>query len=281
MPIFRQALAVLAEDPDRSQNRERAEKIRSVIAEFERTGEGALEGPESQLPPPGALSPEGWDDLGLQYLAQHPQHAKLCFERAALGQPETGRYWLHLATCLVAVEAPDQDIISAYGLAVMRDPSELKGWVGLASALQEAGRFEEAVAAWDEGIALVPAAEALAHQRAFCQEAQALLSRGEAWDAKAWHGEGTRRLDAKEWNLSDFAFGRAIALSASYPGALMGKGLANFEWATALKADGNSAAALRFRLAAEPLAKALALRPDQAGLKDLLEQCHKELEGPI
>ncbi len=277
IPIFRQALAVLEEDKDRPQNQERGEKIRKVIADFEQTGEGEVHGPASQLPPAGSLSPEGWDDLGMQFLAEHPQHAKVCFERAAKGQPGNGSFWLHLATSLVAVEAPDQDIISVYGLAVMRDPGELKAWVGLAAALQEVERFDEATAAWDEAIKLAPGAEAPRQQRAFCQEADRLLIEGKGWEAKAWLAEGSRRLDANEWHLAEFAFGRALSLAPIYPGALMGKGIANFQWANALKAEGNPAAGLRYQMAAESLAKALELRPEAPGVEEILNQCRTEL----
>jgi hypothetical protein len=59
----------------------------------------------------------------------------------------------------------------------------------------------------------------------------------------------------------------------------MGKGLANFHWAYALKAEDNVASVLRFRMASEALTRARELRPDQAGLQDILDQCSIELAG--
>ena len=280
MPLFRQALKFLEADPDRPQNQERAEKIRRLIADFEREGETHSTGPASMLPPAGSLEPAGWDELGMQLLAQHPASARVCFERAARADPENGRHWLHLAGALLAVEAPDREIISVYGLAVMKDPGEIQGWIGLASALQECHRFEEAVAAWDKVIELAPDIPHQHRQRAFCLEAEALQAQGAAWDAKAWHQEGSRRIDAKEWQSADFAFGRALELAPKYPGALMGKGLANFDWATFLKEQGNPAARLRFKIASEALEAALALRPRETYLQDIIDECRKELATP-
>jgi tetratricopeptide (TPR) repeat protein len=277
MPLFRQALTILEEDPDRPQDRERWEKIHQVIVDFERTGEEASTGPAALLPPMNSLSPEGWDDLGMQLVQSHPLQAKICFERAAVGRPERALFWLHLAMCLGVVGAPQQDVISAYAQVIMRDAGEWRGWIGLASSLQEAARFDEAVAAWDKTLEVVPHKDHPLRQRAFCVEAHALQVRGQTWDAKAWHAEGSRQLDAKQWNLSDFAFSRALEMAPVYPGALMGKGLANFHWATELKLAGNSASILRFRIAKDALDRALALRPEAPGVSDVIAECQNEI----
>jgi tetratricopeptide (TPR) repeat protein len=280
LPLLRQALTILDADPTRPQNQERAERIRKLVAEVEATGDGRAEGPVSELPPPGALEPGAWDELGTRILAQHPASARVCFERAARADPEQGRYWLHLAGALLALEAPDQEIISVYGLAVMKGPEQLEAWIGLASALQECHRFEEAEAAWGKVIELAPGIPHPPRQRAFCLEAEALRAQGAAWDAKAWHQEGSRRVDAKEWQMADFAFGQALERAARYPGALMGKGLANFNWAASLKEQGNAAARVRYKIASEALAAALALRPSEAYLQEVIDECRKELSPP-
>jgi len=67
----------------------------------------------------------------------------------------------------------------------MPDPGELKAGVGLAAALQEVERFDEATAAWDEAIKLAPGAEAPPQKRGFCREVDLLLIEGKGWGAKA------------------------------------------------------------------------------------------------
>lgn len=278
LPLFRQALQILEEDPDRPQDRERWEKIQQLVVDLERTGAVEPVGPAAQLPPAYSLQPSGWDDLGMQLFQTHPLQAKICFERAAVGQPERALYWLHLAMCLGVVGAPQQDVISAYAQVIIKDPSEWRGWIGLASSLQEASRFDEAIAAWDKTLEVVPHKDHPLRQRAFCVEAYQLQVQGQSWDAKAWHTEASRRLDAKQWNLADFAFTRALEISPVYPGALMGKGLANFQWATELKTEGNSAAILRFKIAKDALERARSLRPDAPGVGEILAECDKEIQ---
>jgi hypothetical protein len=54
-------------------------------------------------------------------------------------------------------------------------------------------------------------------------------------------------------------------------GALCGKDFANHRWGEALKAQGNAAAPLRFRMAKEPVEDAPKIKPGTPGLADVLD----------
>ncbi len=149
-----------------------------------------------------------------------------------------------------------------------------------AFVLQEDGRFDAALAAWDEVLALQPGDPAALEGASFCHRAAELMREGGAWDEAAWGQKGITFFEAGEWALADMAYGRVLDLSPLHLSAVCGKGLANFKWAAALKARGDPTAPRRFQAAAVAIREALRLHPGNGALNRVLSLCERELGRP-
>ncbi|MFN8010792.1 MAG: hypothetical protein U0P81_05250 [Holophagaceae bacterium] len=277
VPLLKQALALM--DPKRfPEDRARAAKFEALIRELE--AEPAPLDPgdaAAALPPDGSLTGAGWDELGLRVMPHRVDSARLCFQRAVKAEPANGEFRLHLAMAVLASEAPDDEVIAAFREAVRLAPKDGRALTGLAASLQEAGRYGEACATWDRVLAQWPGEEKALRNRAFCGEAEALFKHGADLKAGDWVQIGMQLFDEGRWQLADLSFSRALAMSPGLHGGLCGKGIANFRWGEALKAEGNAAATLRFRMAKEAVEAALKVNPGTPGLADVLDLCRKAL----
>ncbi len=277
VPILKQALALM--DPARfPEDKVRAAKFTSLIRELEK-GEGPAEAddPAAPLPPDGSLTASGWDELGMRVMPHRVDSALLCFRRAVKADAYNAEFRLHLAMALLAVEAPDAEVIEAFQEAVRLAPKDARALAGLAGSYQESRRYDEAKAAWDRVIAAQPENARAHDMRDFCGEADALLKRGEALSGSQWVQVGMALFDEGRWQLADLAFSRSLELSPGLPGGLCGRGIANFRWGQKLEAEGNQASVLRFRIAKAAVEEGLKARPDMPGLADVLAMCRQAL----
>jgi tetratricopeptide (TPR) repeat protein len=275
--LLEQARGFLADPPRTAGDRVRAERLQRLIDEHRRAGSAGSGDPEVALPPPAALTHEGWNMLGERMVGASPRAALTCFERAIAADPTVGRYWLNKANLLLQLEAGAAAIIEAYAKAAGRDPDDIRPWVGLAAALQEADRFAEAVEAWGHVLRLQPGVAAAVAHRATCVSAAALLTEGAGWDLDRWLARGTELIQAKEWALAATCFNRALAASPRNVSALSGKAVARWRQAMEARAQGGAGRTAQFGVrlgdAIDCLRAVLEVEPGNAAARDLLKAC--------
>lgn len=277
VPLLRKALALM--DPKRfPEDRVRAAKFENLIQELTR-GEDSTDphDPGAPLPPEGSLTPAGWDELGMRLMPHRADSALLCFQRAAKGDAFNTEYRIHLAMALLATEASNAEVIAAFREAVRLAPKDARAQTGLAGTLQEARCYGEAKAVWRTVLQLQPDNDKAQAMRTFCGEAEALLHRGADLKPGDWVQIGMQLFDEGRWPLADLAFTEALDGSPGLLGAICGKGIANFRWGEALKAEGNAASVFRFRLARDFVEQGLAIKPSTPGLADVLAMCKHAL----
>jgi tetratricopeptide (TPR) repeat protein len=274
--LLRQALAIMPDPPLAERDRVRAERIRTMIEAHTGVQRGAP-GSDFVLPPPGGLSADAWNQLGEKLTGSDARHALICFERAIAADPTVAAYWLNKATALMASDAPLSSVAEAFEKAARRSPEDIRAWVGLASALQQSGRYRPAIEAWDAALRLAPSASVAMAHRAFCVRAASLFREGAGWDARSWLAKGMELLESHDWALADTCFDRTLEREPRHVAALCGKAVNLYSWASDTRAASGAAAGLRYSQAAACLREVLEIEPDHAAARDLLSRCEAAL----